>query len=75
MDGGLSGIDILAVASYLIGCQNLRENRQQTAQNDVSAANDRQAEYLLRELHRLFDEQNMMLKEILKELRKWSIKS
>lgn len=69
MDEGLKGIDVLAVASFLIGCQNLQENRQQTAQNDVNAANDKQAKYLLTELHRLFEEQNEMLTEILKELK------
>ncbi len=41
------------------------ENRQQSAQNDVAAANDKQAEYLLEELGRKFDEQNEMLGKIL----------
>ena len=53
-------IDIIAL---LIGLQNLYENRIQTAQNDVNAANDAQAEYLLSEINRRFDEQNEILAE------------
>ena len=33
------------------------------AQNDVQSANDRQAEYLLNEINRRFDEQNKILEE------------
>lgn len=53
-------IDIIAL---FIGLQNLYENRWQTAQNDVNAANDAQAEYLLSEINRRFDEQNEILAE------------
>ena len=53
-------IDIIAL---LIGLQNLYENRWQTAQNDVQSANDKQAEYLLSEINRRFDEQNAILAE------------
>lgn len=41
----------------------MQENRLQSAQNDVQAANDRQAEYLLNEINRRFDEQNKILEE------------
>lgn len=63
------GLDILAVASFILGYQNLIENREQSAHNDVSAANDQQAKHLLAELGRKFDEQNVMLAEILKEVK------
>lgn len=53
-------IDIIAL---FIGLQNLYENRVQTAQNDVNTANDQQAEYLLSEINRRFDEQNEILAE------------
>lgn len=69
-ENGLKGLDILTVASFLLGCENLMENRQQSAQNDVAAANDKQAEYLLRELSGRFEEQNAMLKEILEAVKK-----
>lgn len=64
MDGARE-FDILAVLSLAIGYENLIENRAQTAHNDVSAANDKQAEYLIRELSAKFEEQNEMLKKIL----------
>lgn len=54
-------LDILAVVSVLLGVQNLQENRQQSAHNDVQLANDKQAEYLLQEINRRFDEQNNIL--------------
>lgn len=58
-------LDILSVMSFLLGLENLQENRQQSAHNDVSAANDKQAKFILEELGRKFEEQNTMLREIL----------
>lgn len=58
-------LDILSVMSFLLGLENLQENRQQSAHNDVSAANDKQAKFILEELGRKFEEQNAMLREIL----------
>lgn len=58
-------IDIIAL---VIGLQNLYENRQQSAQNDVQAANDTQAEYLLNEINRRFDEQNRILEKLIEKL-------
>lgn len=60
---------MLAIWSIALGYQNLQENREQSAHNDVSAANDEQAAYMLSEIGRKFDEQNAMLKEILEELK------
>ena len=62
--------DILAVVSVLLGMQNLSENRQQSAHNDVQAANDKQAEYLLQELNKKFEQQNEILNKIQKALDK-----
>lgn len=61
-------LDIISVLSFLLGYQNLQENRQQSAHNDVSAANDKQAKFLLEELDRKFEEQNEMLMQIFEEL-------
>lgn len=61
-------LDIVSVMSFLLGYENLLENRQQSAHNDVSAANDAQAQFLLEELGRKFEEQNEMLKKILEVL-------
>lgn len=73
----LSWLDVLTVASFMLGYENLMENRSQSAQSDqlirqnnVQDANDKQAQYLLTELGRKFDEQNAMLKRILKAVEK-----
>ena len=72
----LSWLDVLTVASFMLGYENLMENRSQSAQSDqllrqnnVQDANDKQAQYLLGELRKQFEEQNKMLKEILEVLR------
>lgn len=77
MNNGLEFADALAILSLYLGVRNLTENGQQLdaqlkilRQNDVGAANDRQAAYLLEELGRKFDEQNTMLKEILEAVKK-----
>lgn len=62
---GFKSLDILAVASFLLGYENLLENRQQSKHNDVSTANDKQAQYLLNEISQKFEEQNTMLRKIL----------
>lgn len=61
-------LDVVSIMSFLLGYENLLENRSQSAANDVSAANDKQAQYLLQELGRKFDEQNTMLMTILEVL-------
>lgn len=61
-------LDVVSIMSFLLGYENLLENRSQSAANDVSAANDKQAQYLLQELGRKFEEQNDMLKQILEVL-------
>lgn len=57
------------LAALLIGIMNLLENRAQTEQNDVNAANEREARYLLDELGKRLDAQDAMLKEILEILK------
>lgn len=77
MNGQLGFSDLLALYSIYLGSRNLSENEQQSDQQikilrqiDVGAANDKQADYLLKELGQKFDEQNKMLEEILKAVRK-----
>lgn len=62
-------MDLLSVISLFIGYQNLLENRSQSAQNDVNAANDRQAQHILSEVNARLDRQDEMLKEILEVVR------
>lgn len=68
-------INLINILSFMVGLENMQENRQQSAQNDVQAANDKQAEYLLNKINDRFAEQNelldnhtKMLKEILDKL-------
>lgn len=61
-------LDMLGVASFLLGYTNLMENRAQSAQNDVGAANDKQASYLLEEIGKRLDRQDETLKRILDKL-------
>lgn len=62
-------MDILSVMSFLLGLENLQENRQQSAHNDVQAANARQEQNLLKEIGRMFKEQNKTLNNILQLLK------
>lgn len=56
--------DFLNMLSIMLALQNLQENREQTKQNDVQAANDKQAKLLIDEIGAKFDEQNKMLERI-----------
>lgn len=69
-DKQLEFLDILSILSFYVGYENLIENRQQSAANDVSAANDKQAQVLLAALEGKFEKQNEMLREILEAVRK-----
>jgi hypothetical protein len=69
--------DILNLASLIVGIQNLNENREQSAHNDIQTENQRQAEFLLSEISRqfadiksLFAEQNKTLERIVQALQK-----
>ena len=63
------------LSKILLTKHSRRQIKQQSAQslkilrqNDVGAANDKQAAYLLSELGRKFDEQNVMLQKIYDKL-------
>lgn len=53
--------NLLDLISILVGLENLMENRQQSADNDVNSANQKQAREILDDLHKQFDKQNAML--------------
>ena len=56
-------INLINILSLVVGLQNMQENRLQSAQNDVQSENDKQAEYLLNEINRRFDEHSKILDE------------
>lgn len=60
--------DWLNILSILLALQNLQENREQTKQNDVQAANDKQARLLLDEVGARFAELNERLYRIERKL-------
>jgi hypothetical protein len=64
----INGNDIINALSLLLAVANLNENREQSAHNDVQTANDKQAEYLLREINTRFEQQKEMLLEIMARL-------
>ena len=63
-------INLINILSFVVGLENMRENRLQSAQNDVQSANDKQAEYLLNEINRRFDEQNRTLERLIELMEK-----
>ena len=67
-NNNINGNDIINALSLLLAVANLNENREQSAHNDVQTANDKQAEYLLREINTRFEQQNEMLLEIMARL-------
>lgn len=58
----------LSAFSIWLGLENLQENREQSAQNDVNAANNKQASYLLSEIGKRLDRQDRTLEAILEKL-------
>ena len=63
-------IKLINILSLVVGSQNMQENKLQSAKNDVQEANKNQARYLLQEINRRFDEQNMMLERLIELLEK-----
>lgn len=53
--------NLLDLISILLGYENLIENRQQSAENNISKSNQEQAKQILDDLHEQFNEQNKML--------------
>lgn len=61
-------IDIINILSFVVGVANMLENEEQSKANDISKANQQQAEYLLNQIKTMFEQQNGMLLEILNRL-------
>lgn len=61
MENNNSYSDLLNIVSVMLAIQNLKENREQSEHNDVQAANDKQAEDILKAIQVQFKEQNIEL--------------
>lgn len=53
--------NLLDLVSIILGYENLMENREQSAYNDVAKRNKEQSEQILADLHAQFDRQNKIL--------------
>ena len=53
--------NLLNTLSLIYAMENLQENREQSKQNDVQSANDKQAQYLLEQINAKFEEQKALL--------------
>lgn len=56
-------INLINILSFMVGLENMQENRQQSQYNDVHKANDEQAKLLLKEINERFEKQNIILRE------------
>lgn len=64
--------NLVDILSLILQIENLQENREQSAHNDVQTANDKQAELILSEINRRLDKQDTTMQtiiEILDEIR------
>ena len=58
-------INLINILSFMVGLENMQENRQQSQYNDVHRANDEQAELILEKINKRFAEQNENIAKIL----------
>ena len=56
--------ELLNIVSVMLTIQNLKENREQSAHNDIQAANDEQAHRILEVIEVRFEEQNKEIEKI-----------
>ena len=54
--------NLLDILSIMLGYENLMENRQQSADNNIAKNNSEQTKNLLDDLHAQFNKQNEILK-------------
>ena len=69
-DKQLSFIDLLSIASFVIGLQNLEENLTQGDKQDLQEELSNKADLLLKEIHSHLQEQDDKMDEILERLKR-----
>lgn len=66
----LSFIDLLSVASFVIGLENLEENLTQGDKQDLQKDLSDKADLLLKEIHEHLERQDQKIDEILRRINK-----
>ena len=66
----LSFIDMLSIASFAIGLENLEENLTQGDKQDLQKDLSDKADLLLKEIHEHLEQQDKKIDEILRRLNK-----
>ena len=56
--------ELLNIVSVMLAIQNLKENREQSAHNDIQAANDEQTHRILEVIEVRFNKQNKEIEKI-----------
>ena len=67
-NGEFTFLDIVSIASFLIGVMNLEENLTQGDKQELMENLSSKADLLLKEIHRHLEEQDSKLDEIIKRL-------
>lgn len=67
-NGQLGFLDLLNIASFVIGLMNLEENLTQGDKQDLLQSFSDKADLLLREIHGHLESQDAQIKEILQRL-------
>lgn len=63
-------LDAVSIVSFLVGLANYNENLTQSDKDDIMRRLDQQTNSILTRVQRSLDEQNDMLREILRRLEK-----
>lgn len=67
--GEFTFLDMLSIASFLVGIENLEENLTQNDKQDLQSDLSAKADYLLKEIHGHLERQDKMLKKIMEVLK------
>ena len=61
-------MDAMAITSFIVGIANYKENLTQSDKDDIMDRLDRQTKDILERIEKDLEEQNAMLREILKKI-------
>lgn len=67
-NGEITYLDLVSLMSFFIGVINLNENLTQSDKAELQETLSEKADLLLKEIHEHLEQQDSMLKQIIKEL-------